>query len=101
MQEKKLKQVINDYHFLTPGTTKWIKSKDPDEVPELNEVSTELDDQSNKFEIGFPVYKAFDNIKHKRKLLCMILSIICMKSNTMIEIKKNYITMKFLHIVIE
>lgn len=40
IQRKKLKQAIDDYHFLTltPGTTKWIKSKDPDKVPDENEV---------------------------------------------------------------
>ena len=27
LQDKKLKKAIDDYHFLTPGTTKHIKSK--------------------------------------------------------------------------
>ena len=66
---KQLKQTIDDYHFLTPGITKWIKSKVPNEAPEENEVSNELYDHLDWFKIELPVYKAFDNIEHKGKII--------------------------------
>ena len=53
---------------------------------EANEVSNEL------------VYRAFDNVEHKGELFDTILSIICI---TRMEIKKSFITMKFMHIAIE
>lgn len=50
MQVIKLKQSIDDYDFLTLGSTKQIKSKDHNNVPEDHEVDTDLDDQSDCFE---------------------------------------------------
>lgn len=64
-----MKQSIHDYHFLTPGTAKWIKSKDSNNVPEEHEVDSDLDDQSDYFKIGFTIYKAFKNVKHKEKII--------------------------------
>ena len=66
LQGKKLKKAIDNYHFLTPGTTKLIKSKvsPPEEEDELEDV----DDGSKRFPIGFKVYKMFENIPFKGKV---------------------------------
>ena len=60
---KKLKRAIDDYHFLTPGTTKRIKSKDVSS--EEDEIDTDVDDGSERFKIGFKIYKLFDGIPYK------------------------------------
>ena len=60
-----MKHAIDDYHFLTPRTTKTIKLKaihdDVDE--ELDD--EELDDGSKRFENGCKVFKFFNNVEYK------------------------------------
>ena len=67
LQGKKLKKAINDYHFLTPGTTKCIKSKvsSSEEESELNNV----DDGSQRFPLGFKVYKLFEGVPFTGKII--------------------------------
>ena len=49
----KLKKAIDDYHYLTPGTTKREKSKTlEDTQPEQDGVSYEQDDRTNRHKIG-------------------------------------------------
>ena len=68
LQGKKLTRAIDDYHYLTPSTTKQIKSKlfndDGDEG-----ISTKLDDQSDYFNIAFKILKVFDNGEYKGKII--------------------------------
>lgn len=60
LKGRKLKQAIDDYHNLTPGTTKRTKSKaEDDEDVELN---TDLYDASERLKTGFKIYRAFDGI---------------------------------------
>ena len=62
-----MKCAIDDYHHLTPGTTKRIKSKlskDDDEG-----ISTELDDQSTHFELGFQILKVFGKEEYKGRII--------------------------------
>ena len=60
LQGKKLKKAIDDYHFLTPGTTKRIKSKAPSS--EENSALEGVDDGSKRYPIGFKIYKLFDGV---------------------------------------
>ena len=67
LQGKKLKQAIDDFHFLAPGTTKNTKSKPPvsNEEPDISDV----DDGSKRFEIRFKVYKLFDGVPFTGKVV--------------------------------
>ena len=69
MNGKKLKWAIDDYHDLTPGTTKQIGNKYPDDDGNDNSVSFELDDRTDCFNIGFLIYKVFDNREYKGKII--------------------------------
>ena len=60
LQGKKLKNVIDDYHFLTPGTTKTIRLK-----VIHDEFSEELDDGSKSFDNDTKVNKVFNNAEYK------------------------------------
>ena len=51
LYRKKLKCAIDDYHYLTSGTTKRTKSKPSKDNDES--ISIELDDQSTRFKLGF------------------------------------------------
>ena len=42
LKGKQLKREIGDYHYLLPGTTKRIKSKESDNAPTKNYVTIEL-----------------------------------------------------------
>ena len=67
LQEKKLKCAIDDYHYLIWSTTKQTKSKltkDDDDG-----ISTELDDRSTRFKLGFQLYKVFRNKEYKEKII--------------------------------
>ena len=64
LQGKRLKHVIDDYHFLTPGMTKTIKSK-----VVHDEVDEELDDGSKRFENGSNVFKVFNNVEYKGSIV--------------------------------
>ena len=68
LQGKKLKRAINDFHFLTPGTTKHVKSKLPTAKEEEDPDMKEVDDGSKRFDIGFNVYKMFGGV-HSNSLL--------------------------------
>ena len=63
LKGKKLKQAIDDYHFLTPDTTKRIKLKDVSS--EEDEIDTNVDDGSERFKIGFRIYKLFNGTQYK------------------------------------
>ena len=67
IQGKKLKRAIDDYHYLTPGTTKQTKSKPSDD--NNKGISMELDNQSPHFKLGFQVFKVFDNEEYKGKII--------------------------------
>ena len=69
MDGKKLKQAIDDYHDLTPGTTKRICDKYPDDDGDDDGVSFDLGDRTKRFNIGFPIYKVFDNKEYKEKII--------------------------------
>ena len=69
LKGKQLKQAIDYCHFLLPGTTKRIKLKVTTTEPDENEVTLELDDRSDRFEIGMPLYKEFNKVEHKRKII--------------------------------
>ena len=60
---------LDDYHFLLLGTTKRIKLMVTTTAPDENEVTLELDDRSDRFEIGFPIYKEFNKVEHKGKII--------------------------------
>ena len=62
LKGRKLKQAINDYHNLAPGTTKCSKSKagDEDDV----KLNTDLDDGLERFRTGFKIYRPFDGIAY-------------------------------------
>ena len=62
LKGKKLKQAIDDFHFLTPGTTKRIKSKVPE--PEEDEALTDVDDGSERYKLGSKVYKLFKGVPY-------------------------------------
>lgn len=67
LQGKKLKKAIDDYHFLTPGTTKRVKSK----VSSSEEEESDLEDVDNglkRFPIGFKVYNLFEGVPFKGKV---------------------------------
>ena len=49
MDGKKLKQAIDDYHDLTPDTTKRICDKYPDDDVNDNGVSFDLDNRTKRF----------------------------------------------------
>ena len=98
LQGKKLKRAIDDYHHLTLGTTKQTKLKTTDDN---NGISMELDDQSTRFKIGFPIFKVFDNEEYKGKLLDMFQNINCMKLSMKMEIVKIFITTKYMPIIIK
>ena len=56
----KLKKAIDDYHYLTPGTTKRVKSKPlEDTQPEQDGFSYEQDDRIDRHKIGTKIYKHF------------------------------------------
>ena len=57
MQGKKLKRAIDDYHDLTPDD-------DSDDG-----VSFDLDNRTKRFNIGFNIYKVFDNREYKGKII--------------------------------
>ena len=54
MDGKKLKQAIEEYHNLTPGTTKRIRDKYPDDGGD-DGVSFDLENRTKRFDIGFPI----------------------------------------------
>merc|ERR1739836_31302 len=64
-----LKRAIDDYHDLTPGTTKRICDKYPDDDGDDDGVSFDLDNRTKRFDIGFPIYKVFDNKEYKGKII--------------------------------
>ena len=66
---KKLKRAIDDYHALTPGTIKRICNKHPDDDSDDEGVSFDLDNGTKQFEIGFLIYKVFDNREYKGKII--------------------------------
>ena len=63
LQGKKLKRAIDNH--LIPGTTKRTKSKP---TKDDDGISTELDDWSTCFKLGFRVYKVFGYTEYKGKL---------------------------------
>ena len=65
---KKLKCAIDDYHDFTPGTTKQIYNKYPDDDSD-DGVSFDLDNRTKQFDIGFPIYKVFDKREYKGKII--------------------------------
>ena len=65
---KKLKRAIDDYHDLTPGTTKRICNKYSDDDGNDNGLSFELDNRTKRFDIGFLIYKVFDHKEYKGKI---------------------------------
>ena len=67
LQGKKLKCAIDDYHYLTPGTTKRTKSKPAKYHGEC--ISTKLDDRYTCFKLGFQIYKVFGNKEYKGKII--------------------------------
>ena len=69
MDNKKLKRAIDDYHDLSPGTTKRIKDKYPDDDADDDGISFDLDDRTKRFDVGFPIYKMFDNKEYKGKII--------------------------------
>ena len=69
MDGKKLKRAIDDYHDLTPGTTKQIRDKYPADDDDDDGVSFDLDDRTKRFDIGFTIYKVFDNREYKGKII--------------------------------
>ena len=69
MDGKKLKRAIDNYiHDLAPGTTKQIKDKYPDNDSD-DGVSFHLDNRTKRFDIGFKIYKVFDNREYKGKII--------------------------------
>ena len=67
LQGKKLKKAIDDYHCLTPGTTKRVKSKISS--PETEELGLDdVDDGSQRFPLGFKVYKLFEGVPFTGKI---------------------------------
>ena len=62
LQGTKLKRAIDDYNDLVPGTTKRVKSKD---TLDDGDISTDLDDRTSRYPIGFNIYKVFDGVQHK------------------------------------
>ena len=62
LKGKKLKQAIDDFHFLTPGTTKRIKSKVPEQSG--NEALTDVNDGSKRYKLGSKVYKLFKGVPY-------------------------------------
>merc|ERR1739836_233769 len=95
-----LKRAIDDYHDLTPGTTKRICDKYPDDDGDDDGVSFDLDNRTKRFDIGFPIYKVFDNKEYKGKIIGYDsqhqLYQVQYKDG---EKKKNFIITKFMHIV--
>ena len=91
LQGKKLKRAIDNYHYLTSGTTKRTKLKPAKDDEEG--ISNELDDWSTHFKLGFQIYKVFDNTKGK--LLSMIQRIDCITLNTKMETPKSSTTVKY------
>ena len=69
LKGKQLKHAIYYYHYLLPGTTKQIKSKEAENAPTENNVTIELDDQSERFPVGMPVYKEFNKVEHKGNII--------------------------------
>ena len=69
MDGKKLKQAIYDYHDLTPGTIKRICDKYPDDDGDDDGLLFDLDNRTKRFDIGFPIYKVFDNKEYKGKII--------------------------------
>ena len=67
LQGKKLKRVIDDYHHLTPGTTERIKSKTTNN--DNDGICMDLNDRSKRFKIVFPIFKVFDNVEYKGKII--------------------------------
>ena len=53
LQGKKLKHAIDDYHDLTPGTTKQVCDKHPNDDSDDEGVFYDLDDRINDFIIVF------------------------------------------------
>ena len=66
LQGKKLKCAIDNYHYLTPGTTKRIKSKP---AKDDEGISTELGDRSTHFKLDFQILKVFSNKDYKVKII--------------------------------
>ena len=64
-----MKRTIDDYHDLAPGTTKQIRDKYPDDDGDDDDVSFDLDNRTKRFDIGFLIYKVFDNKEYKRKII--------------------------------
>ena len=98
LQGEKLKHSIDDYHYLTPGTTKRIKSKP----------SKDDDDEGITLMIALLVlslvfrYLTYLKMKNiKGKLLGMIQRINCMKLNMKMVIKKNFTIMRSIAIGIK
>ena len=69
LKGKQLKRSIDDYHFLLPGTTKQIKAKLSEDASTANSVTTKLDDRTEQFKLGMPIFKEFDKVKHKGKII--------------------------------
>ena len=69
LKGKQLKRVIYNYHFLLLGTTKRIISKVTATAKEDNEVKLKLDDRSGRFEIVMSIYKEFNKVEHKGKII--------------------------------
>ena len=69
LKGKQSKCAINNYHFLLPGITKQIKAKVSDNAPTANNVTPKLDDRLEKFKIGMPIFKEFDKVEHKGKII--------------------------------
>ena len=66
---KKLKRAIDNYHFLLPGTIKRIKLKVSEDAPTANDVTLKLDHRLEQFKIGIPVFKEFNKVEHKGKVI--------------------------------
>ena len=69
LKGKQLKRVIGDYHFLLPGTMKQIKAKVSEDAPTVNDVTTKLDNRTERFKLGMPIFKEFDKVEHKGKII--------------------------------
>ena len=60
---KKLKKAIGDFYHFVPGTTKNIKLK-----PDLEEVPNDMDDDSERNDVGTTIYKMFSGIEYQGKV---------------------------------
>ena len=69
LKRKQLKHAIDDYHFLLPRTTDQVKSKVSEDASVANDVTLKLDDRLEQFKYGLPIFKEFEKVEHKGKVI--------------------------------